>query len=45
MVWIVTVDAPETDSISNSLNNFFVDIGLKMVSNIQHSGKHYFEYL
>ena len=35
----------EPDSISNSFNNFFVDVGPKLASNIKHSGKDYFEYL
>ena len=32
-------------SISNSFNNFFVDVGPKLASNIKHSEKDYFDYL
>ena len=35
----------EPDNIANCFNNFFVDIGPKLASNIQHSGKDYYEYL
>ena len=35
----------EPEIISNSFNNFFVDIGPKLASQIQHSGKDYYEYL
>ena len=37
--------ATEPGSISNSFNNFFVDVGPKLTSDIKHSGKDYFEYL
>ena len=35
----------EPDTFSNSFNNFFVDVGPTLASNIKHSGKDYFEYL
>ena len=35
----------EPDKISNSCNDFFVNIEPKLASGIKHSGKDYFEYL
>ena len=35
----------EPESISNSFNDFFVNIGPKLASEINHTGKDYFEYL
>ena len=35
----------EPDKVSNSFNDFFVNIGPKLTSGIKHSGKDYFEYL
>lgn len=35
----------EPDNIANYFNNFFVDIGPKLASNIKHTGKDYYEYL
>ena len=35
----------EPKNISNAFNNFFVDIGPKLASKIQHTGKNYFDYL
>ena len=35
----------EPKTASNTFNNFFVDIGPKLASKIQHSGKGYFDYL
>jgi hypothetical protein len=35
----------EPDSIADYFNNFFVDIGPKLASNIKHTGKDYYEYL
>ena len=35
----------ESEKISNSFNDFFVNIGPKLASGIKHSGKDYFEYL
>ena len=35
----------EPDKISNSFNDFFVNIGAKLTLGIKHSGKDYFEYL
>ena len=35
----------EPDKISNSFNDFLVNIGPKLASGIKHSGKDYFEYL
>ena len=35
----------EPKTISNTFNNFFVDIGPKLASKIQHTGKNYFDYL
>ena len=35
----------EPDKISNSFNDFFVNIGPKLASGIKHSWKDYFEYL
>ena len=32
-------------NIANCFNNFFVDIGPKLASNIKHTGKDYYEYL
>ena len=35
----------DPERISDQFNNFFVDIGPKLASNIHHSGKEYFTYL
>ena len=35
----------EPKTISNAFNNFFVAIGPKLASKIQHTGKNYFDYL
>ena len=35
----------ESEKISNAFNDFFVNIGPKLASNIQHSGKDYHQYL
>ena len=40
-----TKNITEPKTISNAFNNFFVDIGPKLASKIQHTGKNYFDYL
>ncbi len=39
------VNISEPAKISNEFNDFFVNIGPKLASKIQHSGKDYYEYL
>ena len=40
-----TNNITEPKAISNAFNNFFVRIGSKLASKIQHKGKDYFDYL
>ena len=35
----------EPKTVSNAFNDFLVDIGPKLASKMQHSGKDYFDYL
>ena len=38
-------EVTDSDIISDAFNDFFVNIGPKLASEIQHSGKEYFDYL